>query len=317
MELRQLRYFRTLAEELHFGRAAQRLHLSQSALSQQVAAMERRLGVPLLVRSSRRVELTPAGQALYTRAEGVLALADDAVEATRRAGLAGRRRLTVGFIGNGLAERTTPLLRAFEQALPDTDVVLRHLGLAEHLPALRHGRVDLALVRLPVEEPDIDVAPIWSEPRVLALPAGHPLSAVERLSICDVGDEPLLTLTGAFPAHWRDFWTVNPRPDGSRPRLGPAFEDLEEAMQLVAHGKGLLVTAASLAHGQSRPDLVFRDLVDVAPSAVALAWRRDLHGPLVTTLTTVARRTLAGETAAPVGPPRQRSARTTGHRATA
>lgn len=317
MELRQLRYFLTLADELHFGRAAQRLHLSQSALSQQVRAMERQLEVPLLLRNNRRVELTPAGRALYTRAGAVLALADAAAEATRQAGLAERRRLNVGFIGNGLAERTTPLIHAFEAALPDTDVALKHLALAEHLQALRHGRVDLALVRLPVEEPDIDVATIWTEPRVLALPAGHPLATSDHLSICDVGDEPMLPVTASFPAHWRDFWTVNPRPDGSRPGLGPPFEDLEEAMQLVASGKGLLVTAASLARGQSRPDLVFRRLTDVAPSAVALAWRRDLHGPLVTTLTAIARRTLAeGHTAQsrPTRAPQQRSARESGDR---
>lgn len=293
MELRQLRYFLTLADELHFGRAAHRLHLSQSALSQQVQAMERQLEVPLLVRNSRRVELTAAGRALYERAGAVLDLADAAAEATRQAGLAGRRRLTVGFIGNGLAERTTRLLRGFEAALPDTDIALRHLGLAEHLQALRHGEVDLALVRLPVTEPDIDVAAVWAEPRVLILPAGHRLATTDHLSIYDVGDEPLLTLPASFPAHWRDFWTVNPRPDGSTPRLGPTFEDLEEAMQLVALGKGLLVAAASLARGQSRIDLVFRRLVDVTPSWVGLAWRRDLHGPLVTTLTAVARQTLA------------------------
>ena len=292
MELRQLRYFLTLADELHFGRAAQRLHVSQSALSQQVRAMERQLEVPLLVRNSRRVELTPAGRTLYERAGAVLDLAAAATEATRQAGLAGRRQLTVGFIGNGLAELTTALLQAFEAALPDTDVALKRLGLAEHLQALRHGEVDVALVRLPIQEPDIDVAAIWTEPRVLVLPAGHLLAATGDLSICDV-DEPLLTLPASFPAHWRDFWTVNPRPDGSRPRLGPTFEDLEEAMQLVALGKGVLVAAASLGRGQSRTDLVFRRLVDVAPSTVALAWRRDLHGPLVTTLTAVARRTLA------------------------
>lgn len=293
MELRQLRYFLTLADELHFGRAARRLHLSQSALSQQVRAMERQLGVALLLRNSRRVELTSAGQTLYTRAGAVLALADATAEATRQAGLAARRRLTVGFIGNGLAERTAPLIHAFEAALPDTDVALKHLGLVEHLQALRHGRVDLALVRLPVEEPDIDVATIWTEPRVLVLPARHPLATTEHLSICDVGDEPMLAVSASLPAYWRDFWTVNPRPDGSRPRLGPTFEDLEEAMQLVARGKGLLVAAASLARSQFRPDLVFRRLDDVAPSVVALAWRRDLHGPVVTTLTAVARHTLS------------------------
>lgn len=293
MELRQLRYFLTLADELHFGRAARRLHLSQSALSQQVRVLERQLEVPLFVRDSRRVELTAAGRTLYEHAGPVLSLADVAAEATRQAGLAGRRQLTLGFIGNGLAERTTTLLRAFETALPDTDVALRHLGLAEHLQALRHGRVDLALVRLPVDEPDIDVAIVWSEPRVLVVPSGHRLARADQLSICEVGDEPVLTLPSSFPAHWRDFWTVDPRPDGSRPVIGPVFEDLEEAMQLVARGKGVLVAAASLARGQARPDLVFAPLADVAPSSVGLAWRRDQAGPLVRTLVHTARGTLA------------------------
>lgn len=293
MELRQLRYFLTLADELHFGRAARRLHLSQSALSQQVRALERQLEVPLFVRSTRRVELTVAGRTLYGHARSVLAQADAAAVATRQAGLVGRGVLTVGFIGNGLAEQTPALLAAFEAALLDTDVVLKHLSLVEHLQALRHGRVDLALVRLPVDEPDIEVAVICSEPRSLVLPAGHRLADAARLSICDVGEDPVLTVGPSFPRRWRDFWIVDPRPDGSRPRLGPAFDDLEEAMQLVARGKGVLVAAASLARSQARADLVFTPLTDVAPSAVGLAWRRDLDGPMVRTLAAVARRTLS------------------------
>jgi len=293
VELRQLRYFLTVADELHFGRAARRLHVSQSALSQQVQALERQLQVSLFVRTSRRVELTAAGRTLYSRAGSVLSLVDDAAAATRRAGLAERRRVTIGFMGNGLAERTTSLLAAFEAALPGTDVALKHLTLAEHVAALRHGRVQLALVRPPVDEPDIEVTVICTEPRVLVVPVAHRLAGARGVSICDVADDPVLTVPPSFPAVWRDFWTVDPRPDGSRPRIGPVFDDLEEAMHLVARGSGVLVAAASLARGQARSDLAFVPLTDVAPSDVGLAWRRDLRGPLVTTLADVARRTLA------------------------
>lgn len=296
MELRQLRYFAALAEELHFGRAASRLHLSQSALSQQVRALERYLQVPLFARSSRRVELTDAGRALYAHAETVLSVAHQAAAAARRAGLAGRQRLTIGFIGNALAELTTTLIEGFERALPETEIVLKHLSLAEHLHALRHDRVDLALVRLPIDEPDLDVEVIFAEPRVVVLPAAHRFARAPRLSLADVADDRVLPLGPSFPTAWRDFWIVNPRPDGSRPRLGPPFDTLEEALQLVANGKGVLVAAASLARSQARPDLVFTPLVDVTPSRVGIAWRRDLRSPLVSALTAVARDVLRSAT---------------------
>jgi DNA-binding transcriptional LysR family regulator len=293
VELRHLRHFVGVAEELHFGRAAARLHLAQPALSQSIRALEAGLDIALFERTSRRVTLTPAGAVLLAHARRILMDADALVE---RAVWHGRRRetgLRLGFVGNGFGELTTAVLEAFAAAHPHVHVSLHHVELADQLHAVAAGRVDVAAVRLPADDARLTVLPVMQEPRVLAVAARHPLAQRAALSITECADEVFLPVSERTPARWRDFWLVRPRPDGSTVRVGSPFESLEEALQLVAAGRGVITAAASLAQSHARNDVAFVPLTDVEPSRAGLAWPRRDHHPLAPDLAAIAARVAA------------------------
>ena len=152
MELRHLRYFRAVAEELHFGRAAERLHIAQPPLSQQIRQLERELGVTLLVRSTRKVELTPAGSAYLTRAVAILDAVDDATEQAQRIAEGVEGRLAIGCVGSATYSLLPRLVRALRERLPGVEVSIRGEMLAPaQISALLAGEIDLALLRPPVD----------------------------------------------------------------------------------------------------------------------------------------------------------------------
>lgn len=293
VELRHLRHFVAVAEELHFGHAAARLHLAQPALSQSIRTLEAELDVALFERTSRRVALSPAGAVLLPHARRILTDADALLD---RAAWHGRRRATglrLGFVGNGFGELTTAVLEAFAAAHPDVHVTLHHVELADHLHAVAAGRVDVTAVRLPVDDARLTVLPVMEEPRVLAVAARHPLAQRSALSIAECADEVFLPVSEGMPARWRDFWLVRPRPDGSTVRVGAPFDSLEEALQLVAAGRGVITAAASLAQSHARSDVAFVALTDVEPSRAGLAWPRRDHHPLAPDLAAIAARVAA------------------------
>ncbi|MFI1915425.1 LysR family transcriptional regulator [Nocardia sp. NPDC020380] len=192
MELRQLRYFVTVAEELHFGRAAERLHIAQPAVSQQVQRLERDLKVQLLDRSSRRVRLTEAGLRFLPEARAVLAAADRARAAI--ADLAGERAQTLrlGTV-TGLGERLDSVLAGFADRMPQVQIDLLALPVQERLARVADGRLDAAFVRAPSpgESPDLEFLPAWDDPLMVALPARHPLAEQESLRLADLAALPL------------------------------------------------------------------------------------------------------------------------------
>ena len=161
MELRHLRYFRAVAEELHFGRAAQRLHIAQPPLSQQIKQLEDELGVALLVRSTRRVELTAAGQDYLRQVEAILDSVDAAARRAQRIADGRQGNLAIGCVGSATYSLLPRFVRALREVLPDVDVSVRGEMLAsEQLAALASGDIDLALLRMPVETPGLHVESI-------------------------------------------------------------------------------------------------------------------------------------------------------------
>jgi len=182
VELRQLRYFVAVAEELHFGRAAERLSVVQPAVSQQVARLERELGVRLLERSSRRVALTGDGARLLAEARAALAAADNvrALAAELAAGRAGILRLGTS---PGLADRLHRGVSAMRRSVPDIGLELVHGTPAAHCAAIRAGQLDLALVRGPVRGPGLRTVELWREPLHAVLPASHPAAAAPALPV--------------------------------------------------------------------------------------------------------------------------------------
>ena len=192
MELRQLRYFVAVAEELHFRRAAARLHMSQPPLSNQLRMLEEELGCPLMIRSRRRVELTPAGEAFLEEARTILGDLAEAAEAARRihAGRAGRLRIS--FVGSALLSLVPEVVKRYRAARPDVELQLRERSTEDQLRDLRAGAIDVGLLPLPVHAPDLRAEVLLRERAVAALPAAHPLAALKRVPLSRLAAEPLV-----------------------------------------------------------------------------------------------------------------------------
>ncbi|MFF3673109.1 LysR family transcriptional regulator [Streptomyces sp. NPDC002120] len=246
MELRQLRYFVTVADEGGFGRAAERLGIVQSAVSTQVRRLERQLGVTLFDRTARRVALTGPGEALLPQARAVLDAADRtrALAAELAAGTAGLLRL--GAV-HGPGERMNRLLRRLAQPAEPAHpagpaqsggafrVVLRHLPVAERLRAVRDGELDAAFVRGTLTAPPgTELLPVWQDPLYVAVPAAHPLAALPALSLADPAGLPLRLADRAANAPFHDLVTGALRDAGARPPLGPPFTGLRETLTAIA-----------------------------------------------------------------------------------
>ena len=197
MELRHLRYFRAVAEELHFGRAAQRLHIAQPPLSQQIRQLERELGTPLLVRTTRSVELTPAGQAYLTRVVKILDAVDDAGAQARRIAEGTEGQLSIGCVGSATYSLLPKLVRALGESLPDVEVSVRGEMLAPaQLAALSSGEIDLALLRPPAGQVGVLTETIRRDRLLVALPAGHRLAESDQLRAGDLRNEHFIAHTG-------------------------------------------------------------------------------------------------------------------------
>ena len=263
METRELRYFVAVAEELHFGRAAQRLGIAQPPLSRAISGLERRLGVTLLQRTSRAVTLTEAGAVLLR--EGLAAL--DAMEAAehraRRAALAaaGRPGLVLATKAGASSELLAKLLHAYaaEPGSIHVDVMLCSPG--EQTRLLRNGRADVAILHQPFDDTTgFDVEELVTEGQVAVLPAGHPLTTSGSLTSADLSGVPDLP-----PPRW-------PGADGSYPAgPGPEVQDHTQLLQLVSLGRTLMVAPDS-CRSQLRDDLVAVPVVDAPQVTTVIAW---------------------------------------------
>src|SRR6516162_2420820 len=200
MELRQLRYFVAVAEELHFRRAAERLHISQPPLSQQIRALEDELGFALLVRTRRRVELTPAGAAFLRDARAILAELEGAVATARRIDAGQTGRLRINFVGSALFSIVPGTVERFRRSRPGVEIELRERATVDQLRAVRAGAADVGLVRPPIEDDgELRVQTVLRERTVAALPAGHALAALTRVPLRRLAAEPL-TIMGLVAA---------------------------------------------------------------------------------------------------------------------
>lgn len=279
MERREIEIFLTLAEELHFGRTAARLYVSQARVSQTVAALERRFGVPLFERTSRRVRLTPVGEAL--RAE--VRAGHDRIRAGIDAAVAAGRELdgvlTVGLEAPGVADLAAPVLERYRRRRPRTEVRLREADFADPLAVLRSGEVDVLVTDGAVTEPGLVAGPVVvEEPVVLAVPVGHRLAGRDRVTPDDLGGEVVLRAGRRGPPYWRPpraEWTTA---DGTPVYRGPAAATFQDLLGAVARGGGICPVAGHAADYFARPTLAFVPFDEAAgPVRWRLAWRA---GPL-------------------------------------
>ena len=267
LDLRKLRYFVAVADRLHFGRAADELHIAQPVLSRQVRALEKDLGASLLTRDSHGVALTDAGQQLLADAGPLLASAD---AARHRVTLAARggRRLMVGFRA-GVA--VAPAVQQFATRHPDVVVDVQRIEGDDQAAMLLDGRVDIGYVRLPIDETGLRVIPVYTEPRVAVLPVGHRLAGKEQVTEADLAGEPLLWDTDTSTQPTR-------RP---HPNAGYLVRGVDETLEHVAAGRGISFLARSATVFYSHPNISYVPVSDLAPDRVCLAVTASRTSPVV------------------------------------
>jgi DNA-binding transcriptional LysR family regulator len=280
MELRHLRYFVAVAEELHFRRAAERLHMSQPPLSQQIRRLEEDVGATLLVRNQRRVELTAAGQAYLARARDILAAVEDAAREARRVQRGEVGRLDVGFVGSAMYSVVPELLRAFRERFPDVGLHLRELGTTEQLRRLEDGRLDVGFLRAPGPRPGLSIETVLLEPVVAALPEDHPLAAAPEVRVEDLAAAPLVLMTRAGAPGLRDALTR--LTDGlAEDAIVQEVTEMQTLVGLVAAGAGVSLVPQSL-RALVRAGVVYRDLAgDVPTVRLSAAWRTGDDSPVL------------------------------------
>jgi len=281
VETRELRYFVAVAEELHFGRAAQRLGMAQPPLSRAIRQLERRLGVALLNRTSRAVTLTEAGSVLLVEGRAALDAVDPADRRTRRAALAGNGHpgLVLVTKAGASVELLAKLLDAYaaEPGASAVDVLL--CGIGEQEPLLRNGRADVALLHLPFDSTaGFDTEELHTEGQVAVLPAGHPLTTRPHLTAAEAGALPGLPLP-----RW-------PRRDGTYPDgPGPELRDLTQLYQLIALGRAAVVLPES-CRANLRHDLAVVPVPDAPVVTTVIAWPPHSRSRAVADLVRVATR---------------------------
>jgi DNA-binding transcriptional LysR family regulator len=290
LDFRALRYFVAVAEELHFTRAAERMYIAQPALSEQIKRLEGELGVELLRRTTRKVELTAAGEEFLTRARRILREVDDALaEASRAArGETGSVRVAAGATA-GL-ELVPNVLRAFRDERPEVYLELRELDWEDYFGGLTQGAVDAAFVWLPIEHEELRFAALHVEPRVAALAAAHPLASQPGLRIEQLLDEPW-PWVDTDPAV-RAFWTCEDL--RSRPATrGPTVRSMEGMLEAVRAGLCVATVPRSQARVGSWPGITFSSVSNLPPATLAIAWRTADETPVVQALVEIAGRVAA------------------------
>ena len=276
MELRNLRSFIAVAEELHFGRAAERLYMAQPPLSHQIRKLEKELGVQLFERNTRSVRLTSAGESFLEPVRDVLADVDIAVRAAQNAGKGEYGRVTVGFAGASSHESLPLLTRAVRVAHPGIELVMRGQTYADvALSRVADGSLDLGFVRLPVTQPGVESRVIFKEELICALPADHPLAKCKRIQVEALAAEPFVSFPPNCGSTLRDAAQRLCESAGFNPRVVQDAPDSYTILALVAAGVGVTLTLTSCQHIQQN-GLVYRPLVEPGPVLqAALAWRSD------------------------------------------
>ncbi|MEV7326188.1 LysR family transcriptional regulator [Streptomyces sp. NPDC093970] len=273
MERQEIEIFLTLAEELHFGRTAERVGVSQSRVSQTVARLERRIGARLFDRTSRQVALTPIGEQLRDDLAPAWRGLEEAVARAMAAGRGITGSLRVGFSGAFTGHFLHSVAEVFTRRYPGVDVRIRQVQISDPYGPLRAGDVELQVTEPPLAEPDLTLGPVLvSQPRVLLMSSAHPLARHGSVSVEDLAESTLLTVAGNVPAHWLDHHFPRRTPSGRPIPHGQAMTHWEDALSLVLAGKGVTPVAAAGAHYYSRPGLVFRPFTDAPGIDYAFVW---------------------------------------------
>ncbi|MEV6025198.1 LysR substrate-binding domain-containing protein [Streptomyces sp. NPDC052036] len=277
MELRTLRYFVAVAEELHFGRAAARLHMSQPPLSRAIRQLETGLGAPLLHRSAAGVTLTPAGATLLDEARALLDRADRI--RVRVAAAAGAATLTVGLLSDSTDRGAARLAAAYRRRHPGVEVRVRETDLTDPTCGLRAGLVDIALTRAPFDETGLTVRELRADPVGAVLRADDPLARRDHLRLADLAGRRWFRFPDGTDSLWRSYW------NGGEPREGPVVRAVQECVQAVLWNGTVGMTPL----GHDLPgELAVVPLTDMAPSRVVVAVKEGDTNPVIRSFVRIA-----------------------------
>ncbi|MDC7335284.1 LysR family transcriptional regulator [Streptomyces lydicus] len=270
MELRTLRYFVAVAEELHFGRAAARLHMSQPPLSRAIKQLETEVGATLFDRSSAGVTLTPVGAVLLDEARSLLDQADRV--RLRVAAAAGSATLTVGILGDSTDPGASRMARAYHRRHPRVEVRIREADLTDPTCGLHAGLVDVALTRGPLDETGLTVRVLRADPVGALLRADDPLARHSSLKLADLADRRWFRFPEGTDPVWQSYW------NGGEPREGPVVRAVQECRQAVLWNGTVGMT---LLNHEPAAGLTVVPLIDMPPSRVVAAWNEGDTNPLI------------------------------------
>lgn len=309
MDLRQLRYFVAVAEELHFTRAATRLHLAQSALSAQIGALERDIGAPLFTRERRRVELTKVGAALLPQARELLADADRVLAAARAQAQREAGRLAVGCLGVVPGELLTAVVQELARERPKAQIDVHAYDFARIHESLIEAQVDVAFLYLPYGEDELsqlEVVPLQDEPRTVVMAASHPLANRGEITPAELEHEVFISHSSAVSQTWRDFWLLTEELGHRPPVHARTADTMDDWLLLIKQGQGIDTCPTLISQYYAWPGIRFVPLAGARPATLAIVRRRDVHEPLVDAFVATAQRVsgdaLAAASAAAAAP---------------
>ncbi len=303
LETRELEAFLVLADELHFGRTAQRLYVSQSRVSQLLRSLENRVGARLVDRTSRRVALTPLGKRLQESAGPAYEALLTAVDEARSAARGVDRTLRVGFQGTADG-RFMNALTAFQHHHRQAIADLTEIPLSDPFGTILRDEVDVAAVLLPVREPELVLGHVFSrEPNALAVPADHPFARRRCLTAEDLAAVTLVSVRDtAAPAYWLHVQAPPTTPNGVPIPSGPQVNTLHEALALVQSGRGAFLLCRPTAQNFARRGLTFVPVEGLPDSALGVVWHRDRETEAVRSFVRAMRESPAAEGSAARGP---------------
>ena len=285
VELRLYRYFVTLTETLHFGRAAALHGIAQPPFSQQIQKLERELGTELLLRSHRRVELTPAGELFLSEARRTLAAAERAERVARMAGEGHIGRLSIGMVSSVTYEETvSEIVLRIGRRSPEVEIALHEMTTPQQLKAMHNGEIQAGFVRPPVHDASVATLTVRREPLLVALPVSHPLASQKRISLHLLAADPWVMLPSDMGLGFHDQVLGVCRDAGFTPQGHQVATQIHTMISLVAAGLGVTLVPASVSSLQ-RAGVVYRPLLEATePVETIAAWLPARISPLLANL---------------------------------
>jgi len=291
MELRHLRYFVTLADELHFGRAAERLHIAQPPLSQQIRQLETELGFELFHRTKRKVQLTEAGQVFLSQVQQILQQLQQAIQIGQQTSRGEVGKLVVGFVSSAAYSIFPAILRDYRNRVPGVSLELHELTTDQQLDWLREGRMDVGFIRPPVEDNRFIWETIFQESLIVALPETHQLTNQSSVSLASLVNEVFILFPRKLAPGLYDLIISLCQQAGFSPNVAQEAIQMQTIVSLVAADIGVAIVPASLQNLQ-RTGVVYRNIAQPTPKvAIAMIWRNNETFPTVQKFVEIVRHT--------------------------